>query len=91
MSNAVLEYMAAGRSIVATAVGGNVELLTDGATGLLVPPDDATSLAIAIGRLLDDRALASHLGATSRLRARQHYSREAMVRRFEDFYTDLVK
>jgi glycosyltransferase involved in cell wall biosynthesis len=90
MSNAVLEYMAAGRPIVATAVGGNVELLTDGVTGLLVPPSDATSLATAIDRLLGDRALAARLGDAARRRARQRYSREAMVQRFEDFYANLV-
>jgi glycosyltransferase involved in cell wall biosynthesis len=90
MSNAVLEYMAAGRPIVATAVGGNVELLTDGVTGLLVPPSEATSLATAIDCLLGDRALASRLGEAARRRARQRYSREAMVRRFEEFYASLV-
>jgi L-malate glycosyltransferase len=89
MSNAVLEYMAAGRPIVATAVGGNMELIKDGETGLLVPPGNVLNLAIAIGRLLENRLFAARLGAAARRRAVQRYSREAMVRRFEDFYLQL--
>jgi glycosyltransferase involved in cell wall biosynthesis len=90
MSNAVLEYMAAGRPITATAVGGNVELLDHGLTGLLVPPEDVGALAKAIARLLTDRRLAARLGAAARSRAKERYSREAMVRRFEDFYASLT-
>lgn len=90
MSNAVLEYMAAGRPIVATAVGATPDLIADGVHGLLVPPRDAVRLADAIERLLDDRDLAQRLGAAARRRALEHYSREAMVRRFEQFYLSLM-
>jgi glycosyltransferase involved in cell wall biosynthesis len=90
MSNALLEYMAAGRAIVATAVGATPDLIDDGTHGLLVPPGDAGRLAEAIGRLLTDPALAQRLGESARLRAWQRYSREAMVRRFEDFYQRLA-
>src|SRR5262249_39410921 len=83
MPNAVLEYMAAGRAIVATAVGGTVELIQDGVTGLLVPPEDAEALAGAITHLLRKPELAGRLAAAARRRAREHYSRAAMVRRFE--------
>jgi glycosyltransferase involved in cell wall biosynthesis len=86
MSNALLEYMAAGRPIVATAVGENVRLIEHGVNGLLVPPGDATRLATAIGRLLSDPPLAMRMGAAARQRVEEHYSREAMVRRFEAFY-----
>ena len=89
MSNALLEYMAAGRPIVATSVGGNAELIEDGVQGLLVPPEDPEALARAIGQLITDRALACRLGAAARRRARERFSREAMVRRFENFYTAL--
>jgi glycosyltransferase involved in cell wall biosynthesis len=91
MSNALLEYMAAGRPIVATSVGGNPELVEHGVHALLVPPEDPGSLARAIGRLLDDRALAARLGAAARRRARERFGREAMVRRFEDFYASLPR
>jgi glycosyltransferase involved in cell wall biosynthesis len=90
MSNALLEYMGAGRAIVATTVGAATALIEDGTHGLLVPPGDAERLAKAIGRLLDDRPLARRLGAAARRRAVERYSREAMVRRFEDFYEQLV-
>lgn len=90
MSNALLEYMAAGRAIVTTAVGAAPQLIADCVHGLLVPPGDAKKLAEAIGRLLEDRKLAQHLGAAGRLRAQELYSREAMVQRFEEFYLSLV-
>jgi glycosyltransferase involved in cell wall biosynthesis len=90
MSNAVLEYMAAGRPIVATAVGANPDLLDHGVTGLLVPPGDDSALAWAIGKLLREPAGARRMGEAARSVAQQRYSREAMVARFEDFYQSLV-
>lgn len=90
MSNAVLEYMAAARPIVATAVGATPEVLRDGIDGLLVPPDDPVALADAIGRLANDPALALSLAMSARRRAAERYSRAAMVRRFENFYLRLV-
>jgi glycosyltransferase involved in cell wall biosynthesis len=89
MSNALLEYMAAGRAVVATAVGGNVGLIEDGVTGLLVPPGDAPRLAAAIARLLSDPVLAARLGAAARRRVEKRCGRAAMVRRFETFYRGL--
>jgi glycosyltransferase involved in cell wall biosynthesis len=90
MSNALLEYMAAGRAIVATRVGANDRLIEDGVHGLLVPPGDAAALAAAVARLVDDPALRARLAAAARRRAEQRYSRRAMVRRFEQFYEDLT-
>jgi glycosyltransferase involved in cell wall biosynthesis len=90
MSNALLEYMAAGRPVVATAVGASAQLIEHGVHGLLVPPGDAGRLAAAIRRLLEDPALAARLGAAARRRVQERYSREAMVRRFEDFFHGLV-
>lgn len=90
MSNALLEYMAAGRPIVATAVGAAVELIEHEVHGLLVPPGDAERLADAIERLLGDRILARRLGEAARRRVEKRYSRAAMVRRFEAFYVSLI-
>jgi glycosyltransferase involved in cell wall biosynthesis len=90
MSNAILEYMAAGKAIVATAVGGNVQLLEHERHGLLVPPGDPHYLAEAMRRLLDDPALALRLAQAARRRVEERYSRQAMVRRFEAFYHDLL-
>jgi glycosyltransferase involved in cell wall biosynthesis len=91
MSNALLEYMAAGKAIVASAVGGNVQLIEDEKHGLLVPPDDPVRLAASISRLLDDTDLAQRLGRAARHRVEESYSRDAMVRRFEDFYEQLIR
>ncbi len=90
MSNALLEYMAAGRPIVATAVGAAPTLIEHEVHGLLVPPGDAVRLAEAIGRLLVDRRLAQRLGESARRRALERYGRAAMVRRFEGFYEQLL-
>jgi glycosyltransferase involved in cell wall biosynthesis len=90
MSNAVLEYVAAARPVVATDVGANNELIEDGVSGLLVPPGDANRMALALSRLLSDRDLAVRLGTAGRRRARERYSREAMVQRYEDFYQSLA-
>jgi glycosyltransferase involved in cell wall biosynthesis len=90
MSNALLEYMAAGRPIVATAVGAAPALIENEVHGMLVPPGDVVRLAEAIGQLLTDRGLARRLGESARRRAVERYGREAMVRRFEDFYQRLL-
>ncbi len=90
MSNAILEYMAAGKAIVATAVGGNGQLLEHERHGLLVPPGDPHHLAEAMRRLLNYPALANRLAHAARERVEARYSRQAMVRRFEAFYRDLL-
>src|SRR5262249_19339273 len=82
MSNAVLEYMAAGRPIVATAVGGNPGLIEDGHHGILIGPGDQAALTGAIRRLLENPTWACQLGDAARRRVSARYSREAMVERF---------
>jgi len=90
MSNAILEYMAAGKAIVATGVGGNVQLLEHNRHGLLVPAGDPHRLAEGIRRFIDDPALGIRLAQAARQRVEERYSREAMVRRFEAFYEELL-
>jgi glycosyltransferase involved in cell wall biosynthesis len=90
MSNALLEYMAAGRAIVATDVGANGRLVRHEREGLMVPAGDDATLAGALRRYLRDPALARTLGAAARRRAEDRFSRAAMVCRFEEFFTDLV-
>jgi glycosyltransferase involved in cell wall biosynthesis len=89
MSNAVLEAMAAGRPVVATDVGANGHLLRNGELGVLVPPGDEGALAEAIHGVLDDPARSARLGEQARRHVQTHYSRDAMRRRFEDFYARL--
>jgi len=90
MSNGLLEAMAAGRPIVATTVGGNPELIVDGETGLLVPPENPDALAAAILKLIRDPALARRLGEAARRRVEREYTLEGMVHRLEELYDDLL-
>lgn len=90
LSNAVLEYMAAGRAIVVTNVGGNPDLIADGVTGLVTPVGDADALAAAIERLLVDAPLAARLGAAARERVRQRNAWPAASRNMEDIYDRLL-
>ncbi|HEX6469623.1 MAG TPA: glycosyltransferase [Streptosporangiaceae bacterium] len=66
LPNAILEAMAAGLPVIATAVGGVPELVADGVTGLLVPPHSPAALAAALARLAADPALRARLGAAAR-------------------------
>lgn len=70
----LVEAMAAGLPVVAAEAGAMGEIVRDGLTGLLVPRDDATALAEAIGRLLTDDGLRARLGAAGRKRAEECYS-----------------
>jgi glycosyltransferase involved in cell wall biosynthesis len=76
---AAIEAMAAGRPVIASAVGGLPELIVDGAQGLLVPPGDAMALAAALERCVGDAALRARLGAAGHERARA-FSTRAMAR-----------
>jgi glycosyltransferase involved in cell wall biosynthesis len=89
LSNVILEAMAAALPVVATRVGGTPELVRDGATGLLVPPGNASDLAQAIARLLDDPALARGFGDTGRQRIIQEFSIDRMLRQTEALYWKL--
>jgi len=68
--------MAHGRPVVASAVGGLRDLVVDGETGLLVPPNDPAALRTALERLLGDAGLRNRLGAAARERAAEHLSWE---------------
>jgi glycosyltransferase involved in cell wall biosynthesis len=87
---AALEAMAAGRPVVATAVGGLQEAVVDGRTGLLVPPADAPALADALGRLLHDDSLREGLGAAGPGRIVEGYLPEQMVAAYEEVYRSVV-
>lgn len=90
MSNALLEYMSAGRAVIATDVGANARLVRDGKDGLIVPAGDETALVEAIGELLENPLRAAGYGASARKRAESDFSRAAMCRRFEAFYAGLA-
>jgi glycosyltransferase involved in cell wall biosynthesis len=84
--NALIEAMAAGLPVVATAVGGIPEVVSDGGNGLLVPPDDTYALADAVLTLMDDPTRAALLGHAARFDVEQNYTIDRMVERFERLY-----
>ena len=73
------EAMAHGRPVVASAVGGFLDLVVDGETGLLVPPGRPDPLRAALERLLGDAELRHRLGAAARERIRQRFSWDAVL------------
>jgi glycosyltransferase involved in cell wall biosynthesis len=90
LPNAVLEYMAAGKAIVATDVGGTPELIQNEVNGLLVPPRDKHRLADAICRVLDDPSLALRLSTVAREQSLA-FSVPAMIQRYQSLYADLLE
>lgn len=90
LPNVVLEAMAGGLPVVATAAGGLPEVVEEGRTGLLVPVEDPPALARAIERLLTDDAARAAFGKAGRRRAESGYSISAMVRRHEEIFDLLL-
>ena len=86
----LLEAMAAGRPIVASAVGPIPEIVVDGETGLLVPPGDPDALARAVVRVLRAPDLAAHLGRAGRARVEAHFGLDGMVARTDALYQELL-
>jgi glycosyltransferase involved in cell wall biosynthesis len=87
--NAILEAMAMGLPIVATAIGGVVDLLKEGKNGLLMPPDDPDALAKALDRLLASTSLRADLGCCARNRAVEIFSLSDNISRLTDLYLAL--
>jgi glycosyltransferase involved in cell wall biosynthesis len=90
LPHALIEAMAAGRTVVATDVGGNRELIEHERRGLLIPPGDPASLAAALQRLRDNPEWAISLAHAGRDYVLGRYSNTAMIRTMEDLYEDLV-
>jgi glycosyltransferase involved in cell wall biosynthesis len=84
--NALLEAMTAGLPVVATGVGGVLELVAHERTGLLVPPGDPRALADQMQRLMRDTSLATRLGLAARVEVSTRYSFDRMVSSFESIY-----
>lgn len=79
------EAQAAAVPVIASAIGGLTEVVADGATGLLVPPNDPEALAGALGRLAGDRALRAALGRAGRERAERMFDLAAKVEETVEF------
>jgi glycosyltransferase involved in cell wall biosynthesis len=91
LSNVILEGMAAGIPVVATRVGGTPEIVEDGRTGLLVPVEDATEIANAIGRLLDEPGMARAFGERARQRVIDEFGVDRMLSKTEALYCRLLE
>lgn len=91
ISNTILEAMASGLPVVATRVGGNAELVRDEECGLLVPPGDPGTLAVALRRYVRDPLLRGAHARAARARAVADFSMEAMVRGYLSVYDGLLE
>jgi len=91
LPNAVLEYLAAGLPTIASKVGGNSEIIEDGVTGLLVPPENSQLLGSALLRLLRDPILASDLARKGQKYVRENFSFDRLVREVDHLYSELLE
>ena len=89
--NAVLEALACGTPVVATAVGGIPEQVEHGVTGFLVPPGDAEMMASRIEQLLSDDELRREMGAQAAKAARSRFNLEQQVSKYLDWYQEILE
>jgi glycosyltransferase involved in cell wall biosynthesis len=89
-ANALLEYCFAGSAIVATDVGGNAEIILNGESGLLVPPEDPVSLASAVVSLLGTSHMRTRLGAQARRDANEKFNLRDALRQLWCLYWRLL-
>lgn len=89
ISNTILEAMATGLPVIATAVGGNMELVEDGRSGRLVPASSSSHLADAIVELARQPEVAQSMGRYGRQLVERNYSMDAMVRNYQQLYDRL--
>jgi glycosyltransferase involved in cell wall biosynthesis len=82
--------MMRGTAVIASGWGGVTEIVRDGVSGLLVPPNDPAALAGALARILGDRAMAERMGAEAREFALAELTEDRFLDRFEQIYRGLV-
>jgi glycosyltransferase involved in cell wall biosynthesis len=87
---AVIEAMAAGKPVVATAVGGVPDIVVEGETGFIVPPGDDAAMAHRLGQLLADEELRGRLGRRAREVARARFHAEQIARRYYELYRQVL-
>jgi sugar transferase (PEP-CTERM/EpsH1 system associated) len=91
VSNTVLEAMASGLPVVATAIGGNLELVEDGFNGRLVPVGDSLALGQALVPLLENEGERARQGANARQRVCQRFDWERTVDAYVSVYDELLQ
>jgi lipopolysaccharide heptosyltransferase II len=87
----ILEAQAAGVPVVATNVGGVVDIIDDGETGLLVFPKDTDAMAEAVVRLAKDRALAGRLVARAKIKLQNNFTVDHMASKTVEVYEELLR
>jgi glycosyltransferase involved in cell wall biosynthesis len=90
LSQSLLEAMALGKPVIASAAAGNLDLVASEVSGLLVPPLDPHAWGEAIQRLLDDADLGRHLGEGARRTARETFSLGQTIERTRMLYESLL-
>ena len=90
ISLTLLEAMAVGLPIVATAVGGNPEVVTDGETGWLVPTQSPEAMAQAILKMIADPEMANRMGVAGRHRVEKEFNLDRVVIEYENLYLSLL-
>jgi glycosyltransferase involved in cell wall biosynthesis len=88
--NSLIEAMAAGKPVVATAVDDIPELVNDGETGLLVESDNVEQLTAALAKLVDDAALRGRMGAAGRKRIEQDFDLRRQAEQYRTLYRQLL-
>lgn len=91
MSNSILEAMASGLPVVATAIGGNPELVVNDETGLLVPPNHPRALAAALLRLIEAPTRRQSMGQFGRQRVENSFDLRHTVQHYTNLYTEIFK
>ncbi|MBI5236466.1 MAG: glycosyltransferase [Deltaproteobacteria bacterium] len=91
LGTSILEAAAMKKAVIASNVGGVGEAVIDGVTGLLVPPEDAASLAGAIINLLKDREKTAQMGEAGRAMVERSFSMDAMARGMFELYNGLLE
>jgi glycosyltransferase involved in cell wall biosynthesis len=86
----LLEAMNAGKPVVASNKGGPLEIVENGVTGLLVPPNDPDELANAITMLLGDATLRTKMGLAAQERVKKHFNPSNMIHALESLYSELT-
>jgi glycosyltransferase involved in cell wall biosynthesis len=87
----IIEGMALEKPIIGSSVGGIPEVIDDGKTGILIPPNDPASLAAAVMKLAADPALRRSMGTAGREKARKLFTIENHVKEIEKIYDEIIR
>ncbi len=90
LGRVILEAMILGKPVVATEVGGIVDVVEDGVTGILIPPNNSDALSDALIRLLYDEGLRKRIGENAKKRIDERFSAQTMIDRIHHLYRSLL-